>query len=76
MSFIMKIIEEEGTINTMSKDLAITKGEVVILSLNLLYHVLEQRKAGQHLTTAKGEDKTADILKEAVGDEVKFKLND
>ena len=75
MSFIMKIIEEEGTISSMSQELSVPKGDVVILALNLLYHVLEQRKAGKHLTTAKGEDKTADILKEAVG-EVKFKLND
>lgn len=73
--FLMSINEEEGTIANMAKSLGIPKGDVVILSLNLLYYVLEQRKQGLHLTVAKGEDKTADILKEAVGDDIKFKLN-
>jgi hypothetical protein len=73
--FLMSINEEEGTIQSMAKALGIGKGEVVILSLNVLYYILEQRKQGLHLTTAKTEDKTADILKEAVGDDIKFKLN-
>lgn len=73
--FMMSINEEENTIAQMAKSLSINKGEVVILSLNLLYYVLEQRKSNNHLTMATGTDKTADILKEAVGDDIKFKLN-
>jgi hypothetical protein len=73
--FMMSINEEEGTIGQMAKALSITKGEVVILSLNVLYYILEQRKSGNHLIVKPGDDKTADILKEAVGDDIKFKLN-
>jgi hypothetical protein len=72
--FMMAINEEDATIDQMGKTLGISKGEVVILSLNLLNYVLEQRKTGQHLTFSK-DDKTKDILNEATAGSVNFRLN-
>jgi len=73
--FMMAINEEDNTIGTMSKTLDINKSETVVLALNLLNYVLEQRKGGNYLTFAKGEDKTKDILNEATAGSVAFKLN-
>jgi len=67
--------EEEDIIGQMAKELKTSSGDAVILSLNLLWYVLEQRKHGRHLTLQTGADKTNDILKEASGDEIKFTLN-
>ena len=74
--FMMAINEEDGAIGQMAKTLNVGKHEVVIMSLNLLNYVLEQRKGGNHLTIAKGEDKTKDILTEANAGSVNFKMNE
>ena len=73
--FMMAIDEEDGTIGQMAKTLEIDKSGTVVLALNLLNYVLNQRKSGVHLTFAKGEDKTKDILGEACAGNVAFKLN-
>ena len=73
--FMMAINEEDGTIGQMAKTLEVDKSSTVVLALNLLNYVLDQRKAGMHLTFAKGEDKTKDILSGACAGNVMFKLN-
>ena len=73
--FMMAINEEDGTIGAMATILNVNKSETCVLALNLLSYVLDQRKAGMHLTFTKGEDKTKDILTEACAGNVLFKLN-
>jgi hypothetical protein len=72
---MMAINEEDGTIEAMAKILSLNKSETCVLAFNLLCYVLDQRKAGMHLTFAKGEDKTKDILTEACAGNVLFTLN-
>ena len=72
--FMMAINEEDGTIDHMSKSLGITKGESVILALNLLNYVLEQRNIGKHLAFTREADQTVDILHEATAGSVSFRL--
>lgn len=75
--FMMAINEEDNTISNMSKTLTINKSETVVLALNLLNYVLEQRRAGKYLKVIEGaEDKTKTILDEATAGSVAFKLND
>lgn len=71
---MMAINEEDNSISQLGKALTLQKAEVVVLALNLLNHVMEKRKEGQHLTFSK-DDKTADILSEATAGNVAFKLN-
>ena len=73
--FMMAINEEDDTIAQMSTTLGVPKAEVVIIALNLLNFTLEKRKEGRHLTYAKGEDKTKDILSEATEGTIAFNLS-
>lgn len=71
---LMAINEEDNSISNLAKALSLQKSEVVVLALNLLNHVMDQRKNGQHLTFSK-DDKTADILSEATAGNIVFKIN-
>lgn len=73
---IMAIKEEDNSITNLSKTLGIPKHEVVILGLNLVNHILEQRKNGKHLVFTTTEDKTVNILTEATAGNLKFKINE
>ncbi len=71
---LMAINEEDNSISNLAKALTLQKSEVVVLALNLLNYVMDQRKSGMHLTLSK-DGKTADILNEATAGNVAFKLN-
>ena len=59
----------------MATALGMKKSEVVILGLNLLNYVIDQRKNGRHLMFG-SDDKTKDILTEATAGNLPFKLNE
>ena len=72
---LFAIRDEDNSMNELAKKTGLQKSEVIILALNLLNYIFEQRKAGKHLIF-NDKDKTFDILKEATSGELKFKPNE
>jgi CO dehydrogenase/acetyl-CoA synthase gamma subunit (corrinoid Fe-S protein) len=73
---IIAITEEDNRITNLASSMGMGKHEVIILGLNLVSHIVDQRKAGKHIVYSTTENKTKEILTEATDGDLPFSIND